>query len=48
MDLKWQTCEKYTRSRLSAEKVESYSLGVACRPNMTVMLVMLWVFALLQ
>jgi len=26
----------------------TYSLGVACRPNMTVMLVILWVFALLR
>jgi len=40
-----------TRSRLSAEKVESVELirwGVAGRPNMTVMLVILWVFALLR
>jgi len=40
-----------TRSRLSAEKDEPVELirwGVACRPNMTVMLVILWVFALLR
>ena len=45
MGLKWQMCEKYCQPR---KLNQLNSLRVACRPNMTVMLVVLWVFTLLR
>ena len=55
MGLKWQMCEKYMSDYIltlgrdcQPRKLNQLNLfiGVACRPNMTVMLVILWVFCI--